>query len=147
VQPAQTFRIIPFVTGLLICSFACNASADTPQIRLSIQAFDDTGDNAPMLSALSHEFRKLDGVSITDKQPALKINCYVIKDSISDGSGRHMFTGYSVAIAVTDADNHLLTFGAQTGATIDQVAHNIAVSLDGKLIESMRRSAQPSSSP
>jgi hypothetical protein len=58
-------RFIPFVAGLLICSLGSNLSAGTPLIRLSIQANCPDYDKEQMVSALSHEFRKLDGVSVT----------------------------------------------------------------------------------
>jgi hypothetical protein len=67
-----------FVASLLMCSFACNLSADTPQIRVSVEAKGKNGDDARIVSALSRELRKLDGVSVTDAQPALKIYCLVI---------------------------------------------------------------------
>jgi hypothetical protein len=41
----------------------------------------DNGDDARMISALSHKFRKLDGVSVTDTQPALNITCVVIQNT------------------------------------------------------------------
>jgi hypothetical protein len=135
------FHIIPFIASLLICSFACNSLGDTPQIRLSVQAQGDNGDDARMVSALSREFRKLDGVLVTDTQPTLKITCMVIRLTARGGKLR---TGCASSTAVTDADDHLITHIAQSGRDIDQVAHEIAISFDGTLIEEMRRAAQPS---
>jgi hypothetical protein len=37
----------------------------------------NTGETAQIVSALSHHFRKLDGVSVTDTEPALRIQCLV----------------------------------------------------------------------
>jgi hypothetical protein len=77
--PAYKFHIIPFVACLLICLFPCNLPADIPQIRLSVRAHGENGDDARMLSALSHELRKLDGVVVTDTQPALKVTFAVMR--------------------------------------------------------------------
>jgi hypothetical protein len=85
-QPAQKFHTIPFVASLLICSIACTSSADTPQIRVGIQAKIENGNDAQIVSALSREIRKLDGISVTDSQPALKISCVVIKSDMHNNS-------------------------------------------------------------
>jgi hypothetical protein len=53
--PTLKFHIIPFVACLL---FACDLSADTPLIRVSIDVGCKDCDEAEMVSALSHEFRK-----------------------------------------------------------------------------------------
>jgi len=50
-QPAQKFHTIPFVASLLICSIACTSSADTPQIRVGIQAKIENGNDAQIVSA------------------------------------------------------------------------------------------------
>jgi hypothetical protein len=148
----QMNAIIPVVAGLLICSYACNLSADTPQIRVSIQVGGGpdraNADDARMLSALSHEFRKLDGVSVTDTQPALTIHCIVEQNKATETlNGRKVLFGYSCSVAVTDADGRLIYHGIEGGSAIDRIAHAIAVAVDGRMIEQMRRAAQPSSSP
>jgi hypothetical protein len=71
-----------FCRCLLICLFACNLLADTPPIRVSIEGKCSECDEAQMVSALSHEFRKLDGVLVADTQPALKIDFGVMRRSI-----------------------------------------------------------------
>jgi hypothetical protein len=144
VQPAPKFHIIPFVASLLICSFACNLSAGTPLIRLSIQANCPDCDKERMVSALSHEFRKLDGVSVTDTQPALKISCGVMR--LTDSAG-NMMNGYAASVAVTSIDDRFITHYVLTDGTIEKLAHRIAIAIDGGVIEQMRRDAQPSSSP
>jgi hypothetical protein len=146
VQPAQKLHITPFVASLLMCLLACDLSADTPQIRLSVQAQGEHGDDARMVSALSHEFRKLDGVSVTDTQPALKVTCVVIPLTATR-AGDKIRTGYACSVAVVGADDHLITHLVQAAATIESLAHEIAVDLDGSVIEEMRRTARPSSSP
>jgi hypothetical protein len=67
---ANKFHSIPCIASLLICLSARNLSADTPRIRVSVAVRGD--DEPQMLSALSHELRKLDGVLVTDTEPALK---------------------------------------------------------------------------
>jgi len=136
--------IISLVASLLIWSFVCNLSADVPQIRISVDAQGNKGDDTRMVSALSHEFRKLDGVSVTDTQPALKITCVVIPLTQDGGKTR---TGYACSVAVIRADDQTITHRVQVDATIDSLAHAIAVDLDGSVIEEMRRTARPSSSP
>jgi hypothetical protein len=131
--------ITPFVASLLICSFACKLSADTPQIRLSVEAHGENGDDARIVSALSREFRKLDGVLVIDTQPALKITCVVVRLT---ASGQKMQTGYAASIAVTNGDDRLISHNIQVHRSIDQLAHEIAIGIDGTVIEEMRRAAQ-----
>jgi hypothetical protein len=47
---AQKFHLTAFVASLLICSFACNLSADTPQIRISVAAQGLDNEDSLMLS-------------------------------------------------------------------------------------------------
>jgi hypothetical protein len=78
----------------------------------------------------------------------LKINCSVIQDTIQQiHTRREMPVGYSASIAVTDAEDRLISHGIQTARTIDALAHDIAIQVDAKVIEGMRRTAEPSSSP
>ena len=143
-QMSEKFRIIPFVASLLICSLGCNLSAATPQVRLSVEVKGANGDDTRMVSALSHELRKLDGVSVTDIQPALEITCALMK--ITGGSGATPL-GYACSVAVTNHDNRLISHLVKTAPTIETLAHEIAISLDGEIIEALRRAPQPSSSP
>jgi hypothetical protein len=136
VPPSQKFRFVLFAASLLICSFALNSAADVPQILISVDAQGNIGDDNRMVSALSHEFRKLDGVSVTDTQPKLKVTCVVIPLTVNRG---HTRTGFACSVAVVDADDHLVTHLVQVGGTIDSLAHAIAVDLDGSVIEKMRR--------
>jgi len=140
----QKFYVTLLAASLLICSFPFRLSADTPWIRVKVEAEGSNGDDARMISALSREFRKLDGVLVTDTQPLLEVSCVVVQPTLQGGKIR---TGYACSVAVTDGDNHLVTHSVQTGPTIDQVAHEIATELDGSYLEKMRRDAQPSSSP
>ena len=143
VHRAHKFHIIPFVASLLICSFACYLSADTPPIRVSVEADCDNCDAAQMLSALSNQFRKLDGVSVTDTQPALKIKCLTIQIHAEDVK----IAGYAASVALTSIDDHYIGQLVFTDDNIDNLAHRIAIAVDARLIEQMRRDAQPSSSP
>ena len=60
--------IVPFVVSLLVCWFACNLPADTWPIRIKVQVFRGDADGERLVSALSGEFRKLDGVTVDDTQ-------------------------------------------------------------------------------
>jgi hypothetical protein len=135
-----------FTASVIICAFACDLSADTPQIRVTIHVFNETGDNAQIVSALSREFRKLDGVSVTDKQPALTIVCDVTPSEVVTPSQK-IPVGYAAAVAVLNANDQLVAIMAQTHGTIDGLAHEIAIKIDGTTIEPMRRKAQPTNSP
>jgi hypothetical protein len=132
-----------FIASLLIWSFACDLSADTPPIRVSVQADCRDCDTAQMLSALSHEFRKLDGVSVTDKQPALKVDCITIQIHAEGVK----LVGYAASVALTNIDDQIIGHLVLTQPDIDRLAHEIAVTVDGGAIEQMRRAAQPSKTP
>ena len=100
-----------------------------------------------MVSALSHEFRKLDGVSVTDTQPALKVDCVVFHMN-SDVARDVTLVGYATSVAVTSTDDRLIAHMVlTTDNNIDGLAHKISVLVDGSVIEQRRRDAQPSSSP
>jgi hypothetical protein len=142
--PAHKLHIIPFFASLLICSFSFNLSADTPQIRVSIDAQGLGGDTPSMVSALSREFRKLDGVLVTDRQPELVITCSVMRLTANSGKFR---TGYAASVAIADSNGRLMSHNVLTHNTIDELAHEIAVNVDGTEIEERRRAAQPSKTP
>src|SRR6516165_7632141 len=112
---AHKLRIISFFTSLLICSFSLNLSADTPQIRVSVHAIaNPDGDTPSTIGALSREFRKLDGVLVTDKQPELKISCSVIRLTVESR------TGYAASVAITDSNDHLIAHNVLIHNTIDE---------------------------
>jgi hypothetical protein len=84
------------------------------------------------------------GVSVTDKQPALTIVCDVTPLVTPS---QKIPLGYAAAVAVLNANDQLVAIMAQTHVTIDGLAHEIAIKIDGTTIESMRRKAQPTNSP
>jgi hypothetical protein len=133
-----------FCRCLLICLLACNLLADNPPIRVTIEGKCPDCDEAQMVSALSHEFRKLDGVLVTDTEPALKIDFGVMR--LRDSTG-HVLNGYAPSVAVTSIDNRLTAHLVTTDNTIEKLAHRIAIGVDGSVIKQMRRDTQPSSSP
>jgi hypothetical protein len=143
-RPSQKFRKVAFVLSLLICSFTCNVSPDTPPIRISVQVQGD--DDVQMFSALSREFRKLDGISANDTQPALTIHCIVFT-KIQRHGGSRALKGYAASVSIIAPDGRLITHSVYTGPSVDGVAHEIAVTVNGSVIEPMRRAPQPSSSP
>ena len=141
--PAHKFHIISFVASLLICSLSFNLPADTPQIRLSVDAAVLRGDTPSMVSALSREFRKLDGVLVTDTQPTLIISCNVMRATTSP----EIRTLYVASVVITDSNYRLIAHNVFTHHTIDGLAHAIAVNIDGSVIEEKRRAVQPSPTP
>ena len=140
--PAHVFSV---VASLLICSLPCNLSADSPQIRVSVTC-EEENDGPRLLSALSHELRKLDGVLVTDTQPAVRIDCLINRGVCSTGGGRKILIVYACSLLISDAENRM-SHGIYTDTSIDRLAHEIAIDLDARVIEKMRRSAPPSSSP
>jgi hypothetical protein len=96
-----------------------------------------------MLSALSHEFRKLDGVSVTNTPPALKIDCIAIP---MHAEGVNL-VGYAASVALIYTDGEFAGHVVITQPTFERLAHEIAVTVDGSAIEQMRRAAQPSKTP
>ena len=132
------------IASLSICLFAYNLSADTKPIRVSVAVHCSSRDEAQMRSAVSHEFRRLDGVSVTDTQPALKVTCAIMQLLPTPDSP---VTGYAASVATTTIDDRLIGLFVYTAGTVDGLAHRIAVAVDGDAIEPMRRAAQPSRSP
>ena len=128
---------------IIVCLLASNLLGEAPQIRISIGAQADNGDDARMVSALSREFRKLDNVLVTDAQPALKVTCVLVRLT-HDRSKPPL--GYAASIAITGVDDRLITHLVQTQETIESLSHEIAVSIDGTIIEQLRRETQASSS-
>jgi len=61
----------------------------------------NTGETAQIVSALSHHFRKLDGVSVTDTEPALRIQCLV---EAATGRASKMQLGYVSSVAAFSID-------------------------------------------
>jgi hypothetical protein len=55
--------------------------------------------------------------------------------------------GYAASVALTSIDDHYIGQLVFTDYNIDNLARRIAIAVDGKIIEQMRRDAQPSSSP
>jgi hypothetical protein len=109
--------------------------ADTQHIRVSISADADEGDTPSMVSAVSREFRKLDGVLVTDTLPELRILCRVMR--LNWENGRR--AGYAASVAITDSEDRFIDHTVLTYKTIDALAHEIAVSVDGAVIEQRRR--------
>ena len=141
------FYITLLAASLLTCSFAFNLSADAPQIRVAFAVTGKNGDDTRMVSALSHEFRKLDGVSVTEAQPTLKIYCIVMHDIFELHKGGQLPIGYSASVVVTTVDGQFVNQFLLSDANIDELPHSIAIDLDGSVFEKIRRSAQPSNSP
>jgi hypothetical protein len=71
-----------------------------------------------MVSAVSHGFRKLDGVLVTDTQPALNITCVGIQNTydLADDA-RKKPAGYAASVAVIAVDGHLITHLIHTAST------------------------------
>ena len=103
----------------------------------------NTGETAQIVSALSHHFRKLDGVSVTDTEPALRIQCLVA----ATGPASKMQLGYVSSVAAFSIDGRFIAQWVVADSTVDELAHDITLSVEGGVIESMRRAAQPSCSP
>ena len=145
---AELVLIRPMLRSLLVVSLSCTplmrSSADAAQIRVSVSAQAEHGDDARMVSALSREFRKMDGLLVTDTEPGLKVTCVLIRLS-RPTSGSPV--GYAASVAVTTGDDHLITHLVQTHETIETLAHEIAVIIDGSVFEPIRRAPRAAGSP
>jgi hypothetical protein len=137
----QTKIFLPVFLAILAA--AAVIFAGTPEIRVNVESSTrNNGNDTQMVSALSHEFRKLDGVLVTDTKPALNISCAVVPMETMNSKQ----FGYAASIAITAADGRLITHSIQTDHTIDAIAHTVAISVDGRILEQLRRAAQESSS-
>jgi len=65
----------------------------------------NTGENAQIVSALSHHFGKLAGVSVTDTEPALRIQCLV---EAATGRASKMQLGYLSSVAAFSIDSRFI---------------------------------------
>jgi hypothetical protein len=110
------------ILRLFLCSFAIalilsssNASGDdTPNtisgwpwkvwIKVKLSVSGDNGLDAMTRSYLSRELRKIEDVSITDKDPNFVISVCVVQTRLSDGTPM----GYALSYAVTSTLNQKL---------------------------------------
>ena len=104
----------------------------------------NTGETAQIVSALSHHFRKLDGVSVTDTEPALRIQCLVRQQPVVPAK-----CNLDIYLRLRLSASTVVSFAQWVVAdsTLDELAHEITLGVEGGVIESMRRAAQPSRSP
>jgi hypothetical protein len=90
----------------------------------------------------------LDGVTVDDMQLALTIHCVLnIHGVVQQSDGRNL-KGYAATVAIVLPDNRLMTLSVHSaGDSVDALAHEIAINIDSKVLEGMRRGGKPSSSP
>ena len=119
------------------CAFASRVLCDAPKLRVSIDAQGENGAAAKLVGLLSQEFRKLDSVAVTDTAPELKITCVLV--ALARPSQNPI--GYAASVAVTSGDDRLITHLVQTQGTLEKLAHEITLTLDGTVLEARRRAA------
>jgi hypothetical protein len=137
VRPMKsTILAIYIVAALSPCLFA-----DAPKIRITVDAEADDGTSGKMVSLLSGEFRKLDGVLITDAQPEFRISCVLAPIA------RDRNLGYAASVAVVDSNNHLVTHLVRIDSTLEKLAHEITLAIDGTVLEQIRRTTSAITPP
>jgi hypothetical protein len=114
---------VMIATAYFVLASGAVLFADSPKLRISVDAQSHQGDSGKMVSLLSSEFRKLDGVLVTDTQPEAKVTC--VFASLTRGGAPP--TGYAASIAVTGPDDRLVTHSVYANSTLEKLAHEIAL--------------------
>jgi hypothetical protein len=123
------------VFAACVVVLALVVSAGTPALRVAVRAEGDNGSAAKLVSLLSKEIRGLDGVSVVDDSPQFTVSC----SAISLDMGRIHGVGYAASVAVVSADGHLLVHFVQSAESLEGLAHEVALAVDGGILEHARR--------
>src|SRR5438132_1202698 len=95
-------RTLVFVLSLMS---ACVAMAEPQPLRVTVQAEAQGGLTDKLVSLMSRELRKLEGVTVTDQDPQFVLSCMLVTVG-QPGRAQH---GYAASLAVTTGDQYLLT--------------------------------------
>jgi hypothetical protein len=123
--------------AILLGCAAIAQAGDVPPLRVSVHAEADNGLTGKLVSLISREFRGLDGVVLADEQSQYRVSCSVITVD-HPSAGR---IGYAASVAVTSFDGHLLMHFVHVDNSLESLAHETALSVDGGLLERSRRAA------
>jgi len=114
-------------------------ATDVPGLRVSVHAEADDGLTGKLVSLISREFRGLEGVVLTDAQPQYRVSCSVITVD-HPNAGR---IGYAASVAVTSFEGRLLMHFVHVDNSLESLAHETALSVDGGVLERSRRTNTP----
>jgi hypothetical protein len=124
----------------LLVSFPLLLSAGTPPLRVAVRAEADNGLSGKLVSLLSKEVRHLEQVSVVDESPQYRVSCSVITLDMPQARG----VGFAASIAVTSGDGHLLMHFVHADNSLESLAHEVALAVDGGLLEAARRNSATS---
>ena len=127
--------------ALLVAGLPVLLSADTPSLRVAVHAEADSGLGGKLVSLLSKEVRHLERVSVVDDSPQYRISCSVITLDSPKARG----VGFAASVAVTSGDGHLLMHFVHADNSLESLAHEVALAVDGGLLEAARRGSATSS--
>jgi hypothetical protein len=118
-------------------------AARASDIRVSVRAEADSGLTSKLVSLVSKEIRHLDRVLLVEEQPQYHISCSVITVDLPPAKR----VGYAVSVVVTLPDNRLLMHFVHVDNSLESLAHEVALTIDGGLFERARRSEKSALSP
>ena len=131
-----------YVAIVMVLIAAATAAAVEPTpLHVSIRAEADNGLSGKLLSLLSKEVRRLDQVVVTDDSPEFIVSCSVVSLDMRNARG----VGYAASVAVTVGDGHMLGNFVEVDNSLESLAHEVALAVDRRFIESLRKAK--SSSP
>jgi L-cysteine desulfidase len=96
---------------------------ETPAYQIVVVAAHEGGGNLRLASAVAKALAQLNGNRIVQSSGQFTVSC----SAVPAGSG------VAVSIAILTSDGHLLTNFAQYGATIEGMAHDVAVEADRRM--------------
>ncbi len=108
--------ILHFVLGPVI-------AAETPGLQIVVAAAHEGGGNLRLTSAVAQALAQLNGNRIVQSSAQFTVSC----------SAAPAESGVAVSIVILRSDGHLLTHFAQYGATIEGMAHDVAVEADRRM--------------
>ena len=98
-------------------------AAETPGLQIAVVAAHEGGGNLRLTSAVAKALAQLNGNRVVQSSGQFTVSC----SAVPAGSG------VAVSIAILTSDGHLLTHFVQYGATIEGVAHDVAVEADRRI--------------
>jgi hypothetical protein len=132
------------IFGFLMLFLATARCADAASIRVAVRAEADNNLSSKLVSLLSKEMRGLHQVVVSMDSPQYRLSCSVITLDLRNARG----VGYAASVVVTSADGHLLMHFVHADTSLESLAHEVALAVDGGILESARReNATPSEKP
>jgi hypothetical protein len=134
------------LTIFAVAMIAATAAEPNPvRVSIHVQNLDPEVTAEMLVRLLSKEVRSLDQVIVTDDSPDLMILCNIVAVVERDGRDSRVIA-YAAGIAVTTADGHMLGHSVEIDNSVDDLAHEVALRVDGAFIEARRRAKSPTTS-